>query len=347
METEGLNLLILSAVALFYTVAIFLFFDFSKKKKININLLKEKTKKRIDFFDFAKGVATTAVVIIHISFFIKISPESFSYNFLVLNNYADQLMRFAIPVFFISSGALLSLENLKKETLQKFYINKIKRVVFPYAVFSFSATYVFLESSFNLSEYFVLGLKDFFTGGALIPYWFVPVLLQFYILYPLFWYFFVVKKINPLLILGSSFIFSFTSYFLFSPKYFNLQNYLGDAVFFGGFIFFFVLGIFLRSFFLEEQKKEVLIKVKFFYFAFLVFVLYVLITITEPLTNYYNTRLIYGPVVMLSLFYFYFSWKNKRTKILFEKIGKNSLWIYLSHFIILYFIFGVIFLSFK
>ena len=316
MEIQEINLLILS---LFFGIYILILQGldlFQKFPKKNADYFTVKPR-RIGFFDFAKGIAIIAVIIIHATRFINFLPETPD-SFLIWNEGINRIMRFAISVFFITSGALLFIKDIKK-----FYFNKIKRILVPYAFFSFAATYFFSVRFDSFSRYIITAVRDFFTGQALVPYWFVIVLFQFYLISPFLLYLF--KKVRTDIILFTSFVFSLASYFLIP---------LISFPFFGNFLFFFVLGISLKPFFFEE-KREWLNKIHPVYWFFFVLLLYLSIGMLQPFERYYNVRLVYGPAVMLFLFYIY-PLLPEIIKKKIEKIGEKSLYIYLLHFIITY-----------
>lgn len=337
MYTEGISLLILTIITALYLLIIQSLNLVPEVSVFNSDLLKQKPKHRLSFFDFAKGLAIVAVLLIHVVFLINFYSEDFSSLFLEFSQHINRLMRFAIAVFFISSGALLFLEDFKKETLKKFYFTKIKRLILPYAFLSFFSTYISSTEFNGFFDYLTTAVVQFFTGTALVPYWFIPVLFQLYLIYPLLWYLLVIKKINPTKILGMSFIFSLVSYFLFSSYFLKWHSYIGGLTFFGGYLFFFTLGIVFKPFFLENKEKIMywFNKTKFFYFLALVVSVYLFIGFLDPLFEYYNVRLIYGPIVMFLIFYVYQFIKNTQISKTFEKIGKQSLYIYLLHFIFL------------
>ena len=345
---EGISLLILSILAVTYVLLLRCFNLLPNFRFFDREMLRKKTDERIYFFDFAKGVAIIAVVIIHVVFFMMLFPENFSTKFFEWNQHINRAMRFAIPVFFISSGALLYLKDLKKETLKRFYYPKITRILFPYALFSLLSTSLFTSGFDNFGDYMIVAFKDFFTGTALVPYWFIPVLFKLYLLYPLLWYLFVVKKVNPAIILGGSFLFSLASFFLFSPSWFGWHSYLGGLVFFGDFLFLFVLGMILRPFFFTgvAEAKNILEKIRFKHFAYTVVLLYFFIGFLNPLELYFNSRLIYGPVVTVLLFLAYSLLKDGTFTKIFEKIGEQSLYIYLLHFWFFHF-FYIVFIHYN
>ncbi len=335
MTIEGINLLSLSIFSVIFISILSFHRRFKDFPCLKFHHLTEKPKKRIGFFDFVKGLAIMAVILIHV---ILIIENFFPHQSIEYGKIINNALRFAIPVFFISSGALLFLKNIEKQTLKNFYFSKIKRVFIPYALFSFCLTYIFSEGFEGKLQYFSVAVKDLLTGGSLIPYWFIPVLFQLYIIYPFLWHLFSHKKKNFSFFVIFSFFFSLTSYYILSFNYLNLNQYLGGFPLFAPYLFFFVLGIFLKPFFFEKKEKikYFLKKINFFTFFSLTFLIYFGLPFFFSLDNYYNVRLIYGPTAMIFIFFIYSFTKTNKAKIFLEKIGKESLYLYLLHFIIFY-----------
>jgi len=241
------------------------------------------------------------------------------------------ILRFAIPFFIISSGVLLTLKDLKKETLKRFYVKKIKRIFIPYFFFSFLATLVYSDNITTLPRYIGNAIWDVLTGRGMLPYWFLAVLIQLYIIYPLIWYLFVVKKVKPYILLSSSFVFSL-AYYLVSTQWNGWSILFGDFYFFGSFLFFFVLGMVLKPLILSRER-EWLKKIGIVPWAIAITILFLGISNINPLNRYFNVRLIYGTSLFLLLYYLYP--KISKFSSFFQKIGKASLYIYLIHFFIL------------
>ncbi|MGM0439454.1 MAG: acyltransferase [Patescibacteria group bacterium] len=325
---EKINLLALLVISFFY-----LYFKrdtFKKLPKLTKEHLTKKPKQRIPFFDFAKGLAITAVVIIHATFFISLLSDQFPSSFLIWNESLNRLMRFAIPVFFISSGALLTLPDVSK--IKNFYFKKAKAILPAYFFFSFLATFLTFGIKGPFSDYLFTAFYEFLTGTALTPYWFVPILIQFYILFPLIWYLLVVKESNPKKLLFVSFLISISAYFLM--PYAGVLSLFVSAL---RFLFFFVLGIVLKPLFIDSDRDwlEDFGVVKY---SSLIIISYFLIGAFNPTARFYNLRCFYGVAIALLLFFFY-SGVNKFIKRLFEKLGQNTFYIYLFHFFPMYFSF--------
>lgn len=330
MTSEAINLLILSGFGLLYIALIFFLGYFKSFPRFKTSFFTEK-QEQFSFFDFIRGIAILAVIIIHVSFFLSEFPDKFPLYFLELSEHIGRLSRFAIPFFIISSGILLTLKDLKKETLKKFYFKKIKRIFIPYIFFSFLATLVYSDNITTLPRYIGKAVWDVLTGTGSLPYWFLAVLVQLYIIYPLIWYLFVVKKVKPYILLSSSFVFSL-AYYLISTQWNEWTIIFGNFYFLGSFLFFFVLGMVLKPLVLSKER-EWLKKIGIVPWTIAITILFLGISNINPLNRYFNVRLIYGTSLFLLLYYLYP--KISKFSAFFQKIGKASLYIYLIHFLIL------------
>ena len=206
----------LIVVSLFRDWRMYYFSPISKKKNI------EKTE-RLGFFDFIKGLAILAVMIIHIRFWYDFFVEDYSDNYFFL--YMNNLSRFAIPVFFISSGILLEPWKLVKDK-PVFYLRKAERIFLPYLFVVLIAALYFKVSVAKFVYWF-------FSGTALAPFYFMSVLLQLYLIYP-----FLDKYRHSKKFFIWVFVISSISNVLFSGIYL-----FGTALFIN-FLFFFFYGIY-------------------------------------------------------------------------------------------------------
>ncbi len=312
---EKINLLILTLIVLLIPQFKKIFFSLlTNNKKIFI-----LTKKDI-FFNFIKGLAIIAVIIIHICFFYcHYFPElKNNFFFVALNN----ISRFAIPLFFICSGILLNPEETKNKLLN-FYLKKIIRIFIPYIIISILINYFLFHNSFLISLYNII------SGRTLVPYYFIIVLLQFYILYPV-----LVYLKDKRCFLPTSFVISLIC-FLFPQCY---QFY--GVYFFGKFFFLFAYGVSQRNYFLDYTPNK-----KYINFWKFIIVLYITIMIIlyyyKPNNNYYyNTRIFFGLAVFNILFYYRnIILTHKKLVTIVANFGEISLWIFLFHFLVMSIIF--------
>lgn len=323
---EKLNLLIL----LIFSVG-YLFFKRDTLKnfpKLNKKYLTEKPSQRVSFFDFVKGLAIVAVIIIHATYLVNLLSNNFSFQLLRVNEAVNRIMRFAVLIFFISSGALLTLKDSSK--IKDFYIEKAKKIIPIYALFSFFATGLTINE-LSFFKFLLIGTYEFISGTSLISYWFIPVLIQLYLIFPFIWHLLVIKNHDPKKILLFSFIISFLSHFLL--PYGGIFNGLR-------FLFFFVFGITLKPLFFEKNRKW-LKEINIASFFILIVILYLFVGSFYLTSRFYNVRFFYGPAIMLLLFYFY-PHINNFIRNTFEKVGQNTFYIYLFHLFPMYLLYRVV-----
>jgi peptidoglycan/LPS O-acetylase OafA/YrhL len=261
---------------------------------------------RDPLYDIFKGIAILAVILIHTVDFFRDYPMGSVGTFWIflLNN----LARFAIPVFLIASGVLL--KPLSKGDLFGFYRRKIIRILIPYLLCTLLFVYVRMGSLEHFWNFFL-------TGTTLVPYYFIIMLFQLYLIYPAierfraeFWF------------LPAAFAISFLSFFI--PLFWKI----GGAEFFGQYLFFFAFGIAKRTTFLTQSFR---IKLTYPVLLICMYLLYYLF----DTAYYYNFRPFYG----IALFVLLYAAKDRLLSSAIVKdvgsfIGRLSLWIFLLHFVI-------------
>lgn len=249
---------------------------------------------RIEFFDFAKGIAITAVVLIHSIYLFAGKFPSFPMFWL---DNINNLARFAVGFFFIASGALLTSGLTSK---------KIIKIFIPYVLFVILVG-VFQTKSLDL----IAG--GIFRGDLLPQLYFIPVLFQFYLLRP-----FISKFRHKKHFLLVSLLISYFFYLL------NINNILGIP-FAGQYLFFFAFGVYWSE---RLKSKKPVEKIE----PWLIIVLaYAVFQFIFP-AYYYNTRYFFAPAMFI-VFHWLWNRSNflKNLKII-QTLGKLSLWIYLIHF---------------
>ena len=269
-------------------------------------------KKRYDYFDFLKGLAILAVILIHINGFFYDDIYRDNIFVVAFNNF----LRFAIPFFLISSGLLLSTKN----GLYSFYSKKMIRIFLPYSFLTIIITAYYKASYFDI-------FKAFLLGTASPPYYFIALLLQLYLIYPFLLRLSKFKYFLHIVFLINIF------YFIFALKYLFFNTLL-----FPRFIFLFSYGVFAKDRFLSCDKNFSL-KEKFFYFG----VIFSYLAYSFYFKSYfYNPRLFYGIALFNLLFIFKDYFKKKFFYNLFVCLGKNSLWIFLLHYFVIQAIYTII-----
>lgn len=269
------------------------------------------TKKRQPYFDFIKGIAIISVIIIHVvHVFLYHSKTNDIFLLITINN----LTRFAIPFFFVCSGILLTARYSSKINLKEFYYKKFINILLPYIILN-----IIIASLQGIS--ITAFLYNIISGKGMLPYYFVIVLFQLYLLFPL-----VLNYKDSRIFLVVSFFVSLFSYL--TPQVWQIYGIL----FVGKFFFFFAYGMYARNYFLSFDSAQDKNKKDIFYWYLIIF-LYILIFFVFP-GYYYNIRLFYG-IAMFNLFFIYREKIISMDKKLYDLIcsyGRNSLWIFLTHF---------------
>ncbi|KKQ80723.1 MAG: hypothetical protein UT02_C0003G0022 [Parcubacteria group bacterium GW2011_GWC2_38_7] len=254
---------------------------------------KEETKvsERIIFFDILKGISMLAVILIHVTFLYTHTKGLVNNDLFI--NVVNNISRFAIAFFFICSGILLNPIKNKQE-LKNFYSRKLIRIILPYFLVSMFLFFVHPVTVKTL-------LYQIVTGQAALPFYFVIVLIQMYLLYPLISRWRHKKWFLPVM-------FFISLIYFVSPL---AEQPFGFPIFFP-FLFLFAYGVYFRDRFLNYQSDK-----------------------QELWGNeyYYNQRYFYGPALFNVLFFFRAGiMRNKVVSRLLLAFGKNSLWIFLIHF---------------
>jgi surface polysaccharide O-acyltransferase-like enzyme len=191
-------------------------------------------EKRIFFFDFIKGIAMLAVILIHTLLLFKLFHKGNEQLIFIANN----LLRFAVPVFLICTGVLLNPKSVaNRNGIVMFYLKKIVSIFLPYI---FATSVVALYFHADVKSFFYL----LFTGKAQAPYYYIVVLMQLYLIYP------ILVRISKQRLLVGSFVISLVSYFLKSS--WNLY----DIPLFFPYLYFFSYGIAQREFFLKKNNQR-------------------------------------------------------------------------------------------
>lgn len=322
-----------------YTVILigtFLLLFFPKYINIFWNIDKNKQPKssinRVNTIDSIRGISILGVIVIHSCYLLY--KTEISVDDTIILSLINNLFRFAIPVFLFTSGLLLKPFVWTKKSIFKFYKNKFIKIVIPY--FLVTLILWIIGYTKNQSLFSLL-----LTGEASVPLYFVPLLLQMYLIYPLLDFF---RKVNPYYLVKISFLISIISYLI--PF---IWNFWGITLFFP-YLIFFVYGI-VRKNILEEEVSSTWTELIFTYFIIQVLIIYRLISlnINEDFfdsisLSFYNTQFYFGFAMIFTLYKYLNekSWISKKINPSMASIGKISLWIFLIHFPIQEFIFNFI-----
>ncbi|WP_244934688.1 acyltransferase family protein [Leptospira vanthielii] len=161
-------------------------------------------------FDILRGFAMVGIVLIHIhSYFQFFHPADQMVVRTTL--FFSNLSRFSVPLFILTSAIFLR----KKEG---YWISKLKNLLLPYSIASFIG-YLVKYNNYNVIEF----IQFYFLGKVFAPFYFVPLLIQFYILFYLFDKFLINKSFSKLLLLFS-FLVNLSSNLGFSIQYSQMNT---------------------------------------------------------------------------------------------------------------------------
>lgn len=296
--------------------------------------MSDDLSKREVWIDTARGIAILLVVLGHI---------------FPMEHKANQIIySFHVPIFFIISGMLLSI-NYDKWICMSFKdiaIKKFKEYMYPYLIFSIiSITTSFV--SFVKADAFDI-LKGTITLEGYLALWFLPTLLFSELLFV-----FVVKKIRNvkfrvLIVFGIiimatyvikaffGVIYGYTTIEIIKECVITLNNEITRFLIASVFIFFgFYFNKLFSRFVSSDLYKKISIKVLIF--CVLLFIDVILLFFKNSVDLHYsvigNPILYYSKAVFLSIFVIYacklFDIETKYNILAFW--GKNSLIIFVTH----------------
>lgn len=121
----------------------------------------DKSNKRLDYLDMAKGVAIICVMLGHI---------------MTTNQFKVWICSFHVVLFFIISGCLLNYTNATNKDVKLFIKNKIRTIILPYFIFSIIyviLNYMILGFNTESLKWNIIYTLIMYGCGAL---WFLPTL---------------------------------------------------------------------------------------------------------------------------------------------------------------------------
>ncbi|MCS0788562.1 acyltransferase [Cytobacillus firmus] len=285
-----------------------------------------------------RAIGCLFVVAVHVSgSFYYAHGEK--YNEITL--FINQISRFGTSMFALISGFLLFYQaRFKGFNLNRFVKSRFTKIGLPF---------LFWSVFYFLFTYFVLGvnplvsgemqfLTNFFFGNAYYHLYFMSIVFQFYLLFPLLQVF-RSKMIWPVLLIGSVFI---NYYFVksFNPGLFEgiLGNILSQRAFLPSWIFYFIFGGFLAYFweplYAFSKKYKYLLGIAVLIITAAAVWEYKTVgsTPSNRVTNMINIPIITLFVIGIGAKIQKVKWLNS----FFTQIGTLSMAIYLVHPFVLY-----------
>jgi surface polysaccharide O-acyltransferase-like enzyme len=304
--------------------------------------MKTLINKRLTEFDFIRCIAILSVIAIHVT-------GSYSMNSRLIY-FWNQSMRYSVPIFVLLSGLVLYYSDLRKENFSclQFYYKRFTKIVIPY--FLWTLIYLLYNNRHepgslfkSFSSFLIIIGKALLYGSAHYHLYFIVIILQLYLIYPLLRL--LIKK-APVTSLICSFLCSLvfqTIYYLQLFKIKIIPSLPYPYVFlFPVWLFYFVFGMYFISN-LTKWQKTIEKKGIIIFAAWLLNLIFVIgenyFTILEGATI--------KPSVMLYCItsFFFFYWLGLKLKNFHPNIVKITSWlseqsflIYFSHPLVLGFL---------
>lgn len=137
--------------------------------------------KRIEQVDFIKALSIIGVVVIHITA-TPLLKGQLSVNGYRLYLLLNQIARISVPAFlFASAFTLTASEEHIKHNYFQFLYKRLKRILLPYLIWCFIYT-IYTNASLKPLNF----IKTLFWETPFYHLYFIPLIFQFYLLFPIF-----------------------------------------------------------------------------------------------------------------------------------------------------------------
>ncbi|WP_434564802.1 acyltransferase [Thermoanaerobacterium thermosaccharolyticum] len=292
------------------------------------------TKSRIDEIDVLKGMSIIAVLIIHTTSIAvsDLDKSSLSYIvFAVLNRFSQ----FAVPAFIFASSMLLMYNYSDGDNWKLFYKKRFKNVLLPYIVWTMIYG-IYLYVIYNEPLKSILTVENLFLGGMFYHLYFIVIIVQLYLLFPILLYIYKLISKNTYTVVLSIVLFQMIDVIVY--RYFISKFFQNSSLLFITYISFIIAGIYVGEN-IREWGKYYHKKWLNSFFAVIVFG-YLFIDISlkvfanKPINIHQYNIYYYTYTLVTSLFFFALSTKILNYHALsglLTSTGKLSFGIYLSH----------------
>ena len=291
---------------------------------------------RLYYVDFIRVIGMYSIILIHVtSIFCPDNSTAYIIN---------QFSRFGVPIFFILSGISLyhTYPIIDKKNISTYYKKRFITIVIPYLLWII--IYFVYEYRHNIEELFTIEalytvLQSIFLGKRHL--YFLIIMIQFYIIYPLIAKIISLKKYDKLIIISSLIITLYLNLAAFLMRWYINITPFGDLAYLYlsvfSWLFYFILGIYFVKF--NEKIKVFVNKNKGIILCLWVIMLMALI-MESKLSNTYGSSI--KPTVfiysILSFFIFYYLSevivKHAPINIL-TWLSSQSFFVFLSHILVM------------
>ncbi|WP_411169360.1 acyltransferase [Clostridium sp. MB05] len=301
-----------------------------------MNTRKENRDRNLNI-DILRVVCSIFIVIIHIIDFYILNYNEIGEIFWTFINIFESFIRFAVPIFFMISGALL-IKNFKESAIT-FYKKRLIKIVVPYILISifYSIGNQILKNGIISLEIII---KNILTFDAHYHLWFFEPLIGIYLIVPLIRKVIVYLENNNKKIIINGYLAIWTSLGIILPTIINIYSlssirYGIEVVnYLGYFIMGYAISNYYKSFFKGKEN-----------WVLLIYLVAVLTTIAgnhfylNRETGIYNNYFIYPMTLNIYVqsvsIFIYFNLKviklNKSVTSIIQSISVSSIYIYLLH----------------
>jgi len=299
-----------------------------------------------------------AIAIIEIVTFHVVGVGALAPNPLWITVALRAFTSFGVPHFIFISGVVLYNKYNNGFSLSAFYKRRFNAVVPPYLVWStfYFAVYYVVPTVYTFilhlptvhgSNQSVVTLASTYLEVLIVGYqflWFVPVLIQLYLLYPLLEKMYArTTRQNSQIYILSFLLLAQISYVSLTAAFSSqlVGSYL--SILFLSYVFYFVLGFFIARHYEAMKQRVATFSLKSISLMVLASTIYYSIVyyhavLSSPAPPYYTLlSVVTGPFYCLVLILFYLristTWQEPRGFFLshLEKIGEDSFGIFLVH----------------
>lgn len=289
-------------------------------------------KKRMLELDFIRILGMLAVIIIHVS-------AAYIYKMNVAYVY-NQIVRFAVPIFVILSGAVLYYKYQGNEDINvfDFYKKRFIKILIPFILWTliyrlYEYRNVLLE--IDKTDFLFGYIKDLLRGREHL--YFVIIIFKCYLVYPIIKNLFDYGYEKILLILSFivTLILQTDIYILhaFNIKVLN-KLFVNNTVGLFSWIFYFILGMYIVK--NKDVIKKYKISIQFILWCLCIVLLVIDSKITDtPGLSIKPMCIIYSTISFVLFYVFANKYINKDSKVL-RWLSNQSFVVYLSHIMVLH-----------
>lgn len=147
--------------------------------------MKAMRKERIDELDVLRGMAILSVILQH-ALGVYIRRPEIQFADAAMIGMLFNITKFAVPTFVFVTGAALVYNYYEHLNYPKFLWKRVKDILLPYFIWSIAYeiySYGLPEANFL---WFRSLVKNLIYGNAFYHLWFVVMIFQFYLVYPVF-----------------------------------------------------------------------------------------------------------------------------------------------------------------